>query len=35
MNAIRIANEIISKDLNSQITGDIEKANRIIFPETN
>ncbi len=35
MNAIRIANEIISKDLNSRITGDIEKANRIIFPETN
>lgn len=35
MNAIRIANEIISKDLNSQIIGDIEKANRIIFPKTN
>lgn len=35
MNAIRIANEIISKDLNSQITGDIEKANRFIFPEIN
>jgi len=32
MNAIRIANEIISKDLNSRIIGDIEKANRILFP---
>lgn len=35
MNAIRIANEIISKDLNSQITGDIEKANQIILPLPN
>ncbi|OUW19373.1 MAG: phosphate acyltransferase PlsX [Opitutales bacterium TMED158] len=35
MNAIRIANEIISKDLNSQITGDIEKANEIILPSPN
>jgi len=35
MNAIRIANEIISKDLNSRITGDIEQANLVIFPETN
>ncbi len=35
MNAIRIANEIISADLNSQITGDIQKANQIIFPPAN
>lgn len=32
MNAIRIANEIISTDLNTQITTDIQKANQIIFP---
>ncbi len=35
MNAIRIANEIISADLNSQITGNIGKANQIIFPSAN
>ncbi len=35
MSAIRIANEIISKDLNTQIIADIEKTNRIIFPEAN
>ncbi|MBT5170349.1 MAG: phosphate acyltransferase PlsX, partial [Opitutales bacterium] len=32
MNAIRIANEIISSDLNTQIISDIQKVNHIIFP---
>jgi len=32
MNAIRIANEIIKKDLNTQIIADIEKANAVIQP---
>lgn len=32
MNAIRIANEIIRKDLNTQITADIDKANAVIYP---
>lgn len=31
MNAIRIANEIVRKDLNSRIHADIEKANSIIY----
>ena len=33
--AIRIANEIISKDLNTQITSYIAQANRIISPPSN
>ena len=32
MNAIRIANEIIRKDLNTQIIADIDKANAVIYP---
>jgi len=32
MNAIRIANEIIRKDLNTQIIADITKANAAIYP---